>query len=127
MGKPYIKLDLDWHEDPKVLEFQMRYGKAALVDLIDLDCALGEFYGSIDLGDTAQRMKLERYVGKRGKALAKFLDKVASCGLIDAEAYKELRRIGSERSVRDGECRRNRREYALAASDAAKRKRLGAT
>ena len=37
MAKPYIKLDMDWREDPKVMLFEERYGKAALVDRVALD------------------------------------------------------------------------------------------
>ena len=62
--KPYIKLDTDWYDDPKVLDFQDRYGKAALVDLIKLFCVLGEFYGTIDLKDNAQKLRLQQVLGK---------------------------------------------------------------
>ena len=122
-AKPYIKLDTDWYDDPKVLDFQDRYGKAALVDLVKLFCVLGEFYGSIDLKDNGQKIRLQQVIGKKGKALTAFLDKVASCGIINAEAYKALQRISSDRSIRDGTARKNRREYALAASQAAADKR----
>ena len=121
--KPYIKLDTDWYDDPKVLDFQDRYGKAALVDLVKLFCVLGEFYGLIDLKDNGQKIRLQQVLGKKGKALTTFLDKVASCEIIKSEAYKVLRVIGSDRSIRDGTARRNRREYALAASQAAADKR----
>lgn len=122
-AKPYIKLDTDWYDDPKVLDFQDRYGKAALVDLVKLFCVLGEFYGSISLKDNGEKIRLQQVLGKKGKALIAFLDKVAACNLINAEAYRELQRIGSDRSIRDGTARRNRREYALAASQAAADKR----
>ena len=122
-AKPYIKLDCDWYDDPKVLDFEDRFGKSALVDLVKLFCVLGEHYGSIDLKDNGQKIRLQQVLGKKGKALATFLDKVAACGLINGEAYHGIQRIGSERSVRDGTARRNRREYALAASQAAAEKR----
>ena len=123
MGKPYMKLDFDWYEDPKVLDFQDRHGKAALVDLIKLFCVMGEFYGQIDLKDNAQKLRLQKVLNKRGKALVAFIDKVANCDLVDAEAWKGLQRIGSDRSIRDGTARRNRRQYALDASKAAQEKR----
>ena len=122
-AKPYMKLDTDWYDDPKVLDFQDRYGKAALVDLIKLFCVMADFYGTIDLKDNGQKIRLQQVLGKNGKALTAFLDKVASCDLINAEAYHGLQRVGSERSIRDGTARRNRREYALAASQAAADKR----
>ena len=122
-AKPYIKLDTDWYDDPKILDFQDQYGKAALVDIVKLFCVLGEFYGSIDLKDNGQKIRLQQVLGKKGKALTSFLEKVAACGIINAEAFHGFQRIGSERSMRDGKARMNRREYALAASQAAAEKR----
>lgn len=121
--KAYIKLDCDWYDDPKVLDFQDQFGKAALVDLVKLFCVLGEFYGSIDLKDNGQKIRLQQVLGKKGKALTAFLGKVASCGIINAEALEGLQRIGSDRSLKDGEARRKRKEYAWAASEAAAEKR----
>lgn len=126
-AKPYMKLDLDWYEDSKVDLFQSRYGKAALVDLVKLFCVLSEFYGSVDLKDDEQKLRLQKVLGKKGKALTSFLDKVADCRLIDTEAYRGLQRIGSKRSMADGKARMNRREYALAASQAAAEKRKEST
>lgn len=123
MGKPYMKLDFDWYEDSKVLDFQDRFGKAALVDLLILFCVLGEFYGQIDFKDNGQKLRLQKALGKKGKALVTFIDRVADCDLINAEAWKALQRIGSDRSIRDGTARRNRRQYALDASKAAAEKR----
>ena len=122
-AKPYIKLDTDWYDDPKILDFQDRYGKAALVDVVKLFCVLGEFYGSIDLKDNGQKIRLQQVLGKKGKALSSFLEKAASCGIISAEALEGIQRVGSDRSVRDGTARRNRRDYAIAASQAAAEKR----
>lgn len=115
----YIKLDLDWYDDPKILEFQDRYGKASLVDVIKLYCALGEFYGQIDLKERAQALHLQKVLGKKGKALDAFLEKCASVNLIKADAYKAFRRVASDRSIRDGEIRRTRRQNAIDASAAA--------
>lgn len=123
--KPYIKLDVDWYDDPKIDLFQHRHGKAALVDVVKLFCVLGEFYGTVDLKDDEQRLRLQKVVGKKGKALIAFLDKVAACGIINEEAYRGLQRIGSNRSIRDGTSRKSRREYALAASQAAADRRNG--
>lgn len=121
--KPYIKLDLDWREDPKVMDYEDRYGKAALVDLVMLFCALGEGGGTIDMKDNGQKLHLQRVVGKKGKPLETWLDRVAECGLIDADAWHAVRRIGSERSIRDGTARQKRRQYAAEASFAAACKR----
>lgn len=119
VANPYIKLDFDWHADPKILDFQDRYGKAALVDIIDLYCVLGEFFGTVDLKDNAQRLRLQQVLGKRGKALESFIEKAASCGIVNEEAWRELGRVGSDRSIKDGTARLKRRRYAEEASQAA--------
>ena len=121
--KPYIKLDTDWYDDPKILDFQDQFGKSALVDVVKLFCVLGEFYGQIDLKENAQKLRLQQVLGKKGKALATFLDRAASCAIISADALHGLQRVGSERSIKDGETRMKRKEYALAASQAAAEKR----
>ena len=56
MAKPYIKLDMDWREDPKVMLFEERYGKSALVDWVALMCLMGEFGGSFCLDDEATQL-----------------------------------------------------------------------
>lgn len=119
MAKPYIKLDQDWRSDPKIMDYESRHGKASLVDVIQLYCVLGEMFGSIDLNDNGQRLRLQSVIGKKGKALDRFLDDVAECGIISAESLKIYRRIMSERSMRDGAVRKRRRESALAASEKA--------
>lgn len=109
----YIKLDMDWYDDPKVLEFKDLYGKAALVDVVKLFCALGEFFGQIDLNESAQRLHLKKVLSKTDKSLRSFLEKCASVDLIDKEAYEAFGRVGSARSIRDGEARSRRKQRAL--------------
>lgn len=119
MAKPYIKLDWDWREDPKVMLFEERYGKPALVDLIQLFCLMSEFAGSIDMADEATQLRVQKVLRKKAHGVEQFIEKCADCGLVSSEAWFSLRRIGSDRSVKDGEARRKRRDYALAASAAA--------
>lgn len=125
MAKPYIKLDFDWREDPKVMLFEERHGKASLVDLVQLFCVLGEFGGCIDMNDEASRLRVQKVLGKKGRAVEQFLDRVAGCGLISADGWSGFKRVGSERSVKDGTARTKRRDYALSASAAAAEKRGG--
>ena len=54
MAKLWMKLDVDWRDDPKVMDYEDRHGKAALVDLIGLFCCLAEFDGMIDLKEQRQ-------------------------------------------------------------------------
>lgn len=115
----YIKLDCDWYNDPKILEFQEMYGKAALVDVIKLYCALGEFYGQINLNEPKQRLHLQNVIGKKGKALETFLERCASAEIIKPDAYKVLGWVANDRAIRDGEVRKNRRQNAIDASAAA--------
>lgn len=119
MAKMWMRLDLDWRDDPKVMDYEDRHGKAALVDLIGLFCLLAEFDGTIDLKDNGNRLAAQKRLGKKGKALDRFLDGVAECGLISADAWHGALRVGSDRSVREGEVRRRRRESARAASEKA--------
>lgn len=126
MAKNYIKLDLDWDSDPKVMDYESRYGKAALVDVVRLFCAMGEFFGRIDLADNGQRLKLQARLKKKGRALDSFLERCAGCGIVSPEALHALRVVCSDRSLRDGEARLRRRESAAAASDASARARARA-
>jgi hypothetical protein len=115
---PYIKLDWDWREDPKVMAFEYDNGKAALVDLIELFCLMNEFGGTLDMTDTATRLKTERKLRKYGQALEGFFNKVADAHLIDKDAWYAFQRAGSARSIKDAETRQKRREYAASARDA---------
>lgn len=118
-----MKLDWDWREDPRMMEFEDEFGKAALVDVIELYCLLSEFYGVLDMSDKGQRLKAQRKLGMTKDELDAFLDKVASCGLISKDVWEALGKVSSERSIKDGSARRTRRESASLASEAAARKR----
>lgn len=120
----WMRLDWDWREDPDVMEFEDEYGKAALVDLIELYCVMSEFYGILDMNDKGQRLKAQRKLGMTKTELETFIDQVASCGLISQEAWSVLGKVSSERSIKDGNARRTRKEAALKASEAAAEKRM---
>lgn len=102
MAKPYIKLDMDWREDPKVMLFEERYGKAALVDWVALMCLMGEFGGSFCLDDEATQLRVQKVLRKKAKATEQFLEKCADCGLIDEEGLYTFRRVGSAAPSRTG-------------------------
>lgn len=119
----YIKLDMDWQTDPKILDAKSRYGKAFLFDVVNLFCALGEFSGVIFLSEPAQRLHLENKVGKRGKSLETFINRCIECKIIRGDWYKAFNKIGSDRSLKDGDKRAKVKENALHASAAAANKR----
>jgi hypothetical protein len=122
---PYIKLDWDWREDPKVMAFEADNGKASLVDLVELFCLLNEFGGTLDMNDKPTRLKVEHKLRKKGKAVDNFLNKVAEANLIDHEAWQNLGRAGSNRSLKDAKTRQMRREYAASAREAKESKKNG--
>lgn len=115
----YIKLDWDWADDPKVMEFRELNGKAALFDLVQFYIALSKVGGVFDFNDRQSVLVMQSTLGKRGKALMTFINKVAACGLIDKDAWEQLKRAGSDRSIKDAEAMEKRRDYAAEASKAA--------
>lgn len=120
--RTWIKLDHDWRDDPKVMAYERLHGKAALVDVIQAFCLMGEFYGRADLNDVACLAKAERVMGRRGKRLDALLDGMAEAGVIDREPWEALHVVTSERALKDGASRRKRKEKADAAAEAAARR-----
>lgn len=128
MARNFIKLDWDWREDPKAMDFESRHGKAAMVDWVMLMISMQEIPpleaspGIIDYNDNGQRLKLERNMGKKGKALERFVGWCAECGLVSADEWERFRHIGSSRSVHDAEARARRKEAARVGGEARRRK-----
>lgn len=123
MAKNWIKLDWDWREDPKVMDFESRCGKAALVDVVGLFCLMGEFEGMVDLTDNGTRLRAERVIGKRGRALERLVDEAAASGIVDADAWRVHRVVTSERAARDWTARKSRKDAVAKATAAAAEKR----
>ena len=122
--KPYIKLDYDWREDPKVMLFEDRYGKAALVDLVTMFILMSDCGGSLCLDDPGQLLKAKRALGKKsGRDVERVAEQMVACGLASEEGWSASRRVCSPRSMRDAETAAKRRESAVAASEAAAEKR----
>lgn len=123
MAGLWIKLDWDWREDPNVMEFEDEYGKAALVDVIQLFCVMSEFYGVLDMNDKGQRLKAQRKLGMNEDQLRDFIGCVAECGLVSQEAWDALGKVSSERSMKDGAARKSRKEASMIAAEASAEKR----
>lgn len=122
MAKQYIKLDFDWRHDPKVMLFESRYKKAALVDVVTSFALMSEMGGCIDVRDEGQMLRACQELGKTRRAAMELFGRMAECGIVRAD-WLEAGRVGSDRSMRDADKRARRREYALDASRAAAEKR----
>lgn len=122
--KPYIKLDYDWREDAKVMLFEDRYGKAALVDLVAMFILMSDCGGCLRLDDPGQMLKARRALRKkRDSEVERLVEQMVECGLASKEGWAAGRAVCSARSMRDAETAAKRRESAVAASEAAAEKR----
>lgn len=126
MAGLWIKLDWDWREDEHMMEFEDEYGKAALVDVIQLFCVMSEFWGVLDMNEKGQRLKAQKKLGMNEEQLRDFITRVAECGLVSKDAWVALGKVSSERSIKDGKQRLTRKEAAAKASEAAAEKRMNA-
>ena len=124
--KPYIKFDTTTKHDPKVALLIERHGKSWAWDMTMLFCAMGDYYGSIDLLDEEQVLHAQSLVGRKERRFKEFLEVLAELKLIDATALHEQGRVQSKRSLKDGQARWNRQRYASEASRAAADKRTTA-
>ena len=110
MAGLYIKLDHDWQRDPKVRTFRKEAGKAGLVDLVQLYILMSRNKGRVDLKDYGQRADAADVLGMSEQRMTRFLDLAADCGVIDAELWRELQVVTSNRAVRDADMRGKRAE-----------------
>lgn len=107
----WIKLDSNWLQDIKIIDFRGRYGKAALVDVIQLFILMQQYPdGLVDMTQARNVANAELIIGKKGKALYKFLDRAAGCGLIDGGLWESLRHVTSNRAATDAMRRTRQRE-----------------
>ena len=123
MAKPYIKLDYDWREDPKVMLYEQKHKKAGLVDLITVFILVADCGGCLDTKDEGHMLKAQRALNKSRSGVIKTLEGMIECGLFKESLYRRLGAVQSDRSARDATARSNRRDHALAASKAAAEKR----
>lgn len=123
MAGLYIKLDHDWLRDPKVRNFRKEAGKAALVDLIQLYILMSRGKGRIDMKDYGQRADALDVLGMKESRIENFLDLAADCGVIDAQMWRELRVVTSERAAKDARKVEARREAGRIGGEASGEKR----
>ena len=118
----YIKLDWEWRRDPKVRKLRAVYGKAMLADLPQLFILMGIHGGRVDLNDVGDELDAVDRMEMGRERLDAYLAKCAECGIIDA-GMLGMGIVTSNRAVKDAEKRISRVESAMAASEAASRKR----
>lgn len=123
MPKPYIKLDYDWREDPKVMVYEQRHKKAALVDLIEVFILMADCGGYLDTNNEGHMLKACKTLGKTPAGVRKILSQMAECDLIRKDGWEKRGIATSDRANRDAVAKDKRRENALAASNAAAEKR----
>ena len=107
----YAKLDWNWADTPEANLLSKRYGKRALLDWIQLIVGMSEFNGIFVADDEMQMDEMMRLMRKSRQGVLEAVDKCAECGLIDAVAWRTLRRAGSARSLRDARARDGRKEW----------------
>lgn len=127
MAKPFIKLDYDWREDPKVMLYEKRYKKAALVDLVTMFVLMADCGGYVDSTDEGHMLKACKALGMGEDGVLKVFGRMIDCGLADKGAWERSGIVCSRRSIAAFESADRRRESALEASKAAAEKRRAKT
>lgn len=112
MGKLYMKLDLDWMDDDKFIEFEALNGHRYTGDAIKVFTVCRLCGGAIRTDNVAHMVKLRRKTDLGDDALSDLLHRMAQVGLIDQTAYTELGIIGSRRTMQEGEEAEKRKESA---------------
>lgn len=134
MGKKkayFVKLDHDWMHDEKVIDYKAAYGHGALIDVVNSFVLMSKCGGVVDLNRPAHVEWANYYMGKSGKALLTAFERLAAFGIIDAEVYRTLNHVTSNRAAKDAADiaeaaeRRSRQTSAARAAKAAKRSVTG--
>lgn len=124
MPKLWIKLDVDWEEDEKVMDYFDRHSEKEYKNLIRLFLVLGEFGGRIEYkANNGHRLKFRHRMKMSDKAAEAFIARCVECDILDGDAWREFGTLCNARALRDGEKRRNRNESAANASAIAAAKR----
>lgn len=124
MAKPWIKLDLDFEDDPKLLDYFDRWGERDYKYIIRLFLSLGEFDGRIEYQkNNGHRLKLRKRMGLPEKQLDAFIGRCIEVGIVDPDGWREFGVVANGRAIRDGQARQTRRECAGNASAKAAEKR----
>lgn len=107
----WIKLDSNWLQDIKIIDFRTRYGKAALVDVVQLFILMQQYPdGLVDMTLERNVANAEMIIGKKGARLFEFLDRAAECDIIDAAMWSSMRHVTSNRAAKDAMRRTRQRD-----------------
>lgn len=79
----YMRLDLDWLQDEKMVLYRQRHGRASPLDALAVFMAVIEGGGRLDMGDALQRAFMVSRTGMRGKRLDRVLSGMAEVGLVN--------------------------------------------
>lgn len=119
----YIRLDLDWREDPKTMLFEERRGKGALADWVSVMCLMAEFGGGFSMAEPGTVLRVRKALGMTEARCRKLFGDLAECGLIIPSAWEGTQLVTSRRAMADAERVAKRRNLAASASAAAAAKR----
>lgn len=131
--RPYLRLDIDWFDDPKFIDFETKNGHKLTGDALKVFTVCRtldreEMTGIVDMNNSADAALLARKCNLTDKALRKLLDAMAQCSLIDKCGY-ELGLVGSERTIFEAEESARRKAQSSEAIrkrwEAEKRRRSG--
>ena len=123
----WIKLDSNWLQDLKIIDFRSKYGKAALVDVVQLFILMQQYPdGLVDMTQDKNVANAELIIGKKGAKLLQFLDRVAECDIIDARLWRSMRHVTSNRAAKDAMRRTRQRDGGRAGGRASGESRRNA-
>ena len=117
----------DNHNVIKIIDFRGRYGKAALVDVIQLFILMQQYPdGLVDMTEARNVANAEIIIGKKGHRLFEFLDRAAGCSIIDKELWESFRHVTSNRAAEDAMRRTRQRDGGSAGGKASAKARENA-
>lgn len=108
MGKPYVKLDLDWRKDPKVRELRERHGLKGELAWVNMMCVFGRIEGAFDTKDPEHMAIARDAMRTSDEKVLLFCSWFAECGLIDPAVYARDGRASSARAAREQRARKGR-------------------
>jgi len=120
----YMQLDFDWASDEKIVNFRAKYGKAALVDVINTFVLMAKCEGLADMNNPAHVEWARQFIGKTGKPLWTIFDRLAEFEIISSEMWASFGHVTSNRAVNDAKRRRDTAEANRKRTEKARAKKL---
>lgn len=114
----WMRLDLNFYNDPKVRALSKRHGENYVARWIKLLCLAYKEHGRLDLRDDMIRDWVEDEMGLKGKRLDDTISACVSVGLFDEGVWNEYRTVASGRMSDEVENVYGRSERARSAAKA---------